>query len=101
MTINLTKMTALTNAEIVFVYSMLVEHGGMSEAEPMGESHKVYPKKKQYSKPQKPKNGSVKKKAKSVDKTKPSLYDFTDPLWDNCTDKNFLIFRVIMEKTHE
>ncbi len=91
MKIQFSKFSALTGDEMSFVYCMLRKYGEMEEFKERNTSKKQKNKFKQNNKKPKPR---VRK-----DSQYPDLYDFNDPKWEDCTDQNFLIYRVIMERT--
>jgi len=105
MTISLNKMKTLTADEVEFIYKMLVTHGYMPEAAPLPEEeprkNQNYKGRKPHQKQQRPKPKPTKKFIKKIDKSKPNLMNFDDPLWEDCEEINWLIFRVIMEKTKQ
>jgi len=105
MTISLNNMKTLTADEVEFIYKMLVTHGYMPEAEPLPEEeprkNQNYKGRKPHQKQQRPKPKPTKKFIKKIDKSKPNLMNFDDPLWEDCEEINWLIFRVIMEKTKQ
>lgn len=99
MSIDLRKLSALSTKELTFIYSMLAKYGGMplhveEEYQPQQNKNNNHYNKKNKKKSPPKKRG----KTFPVDKSKPNLYDFDDPLWDTCEDKNFLIYRIIMER---
>lgn len=91
MKIQFKKFSALTGTEMIFIYSMLRKYGEMEEAKERDFSKKRT-KNKHRTNNRKPKP-RVRK-----DSQYPDLYDFDDPKWEDCTDQNFLIYRVIMER---
>ena len=92
MKIQFSKFSALTGDEMSFVYCMLRKYGEMEEAK-----ERDFSKKKTKNK-HRPNNKKPKPRVRK-DSQYPDLYDFNDPKWEDCTDQNFLIYRVIMERT--
>ena len=90
MKIQYEKFSLLTGEEMIFIYSMLRKYGEMAEAKERTFTKKQKNKFKQNNKKPKP---IVRKESKY-----PDLYDFNDPKWEKCEDKNFLVYRVIMER---
>jgi len=93
MNIDIEKFTSLSSDELQFLYCMMVAYGEMPnfvEAPPQSKNNRN----KNRNRNNKPKSRPFKKK----DKTKPDLYDFSDPKWKKCEDEKFLAFKELMEK---
>lgn len=100
--IDFAKFVALSTSELAFIYSMLTKYGGGGMGLSVEEDQKPNQRqqKNQHNNKRKGKSTSHKKRGKfiPIDKTKPDLYNFDDLLWDTCVDKNFLIFRIMIER---
>lgn len=95
MKIQLKKFCALTRTETMFIYSMLRKYGEMEEAKERIISKKTKNKFKSNNRRPKPKSKPKVRKNTQY----PDLYDLNDPKWEDCTDKKFLAYREIMERT--
>ena len=93
------KFTSLSGDEIQFLYCMMVAHGEMPEFD--DSIPPPPPKNNNRNKNNKNRNNNYKKKkmpVKKRDKTKPDLYNFSDPIWEKCKEDKFLAYKTIMEK---
>lgn len=92
MKIRLKRFSTLTDEELLFIYSMLKTYGEMEEIKERQTSRKIKNKFKSN-------NNKKPKPLVKKDSQYPDLYDFNDTRWEKCTNKKFLAYREIMEKT--
>ncbi len=92
MEISLRKLSRLSLDETIFIFSMMRKYGGMPEVKPDQQQKK--------SRGNNNKRRTSTKKVDTSDKTKPNLFDFTDPKWEKCEDEKFLAYKEIMERPY-
>ncbi len=95
MEMHLKNLSALTHDELTFIFSMMRKYGGMPDVNAIEQSTQPQ---KRRGKQNNRRNNTPKKDVKPIDKTKPNLFDFTDPKWVKCEDKMFLAYKELMEK---